>query len=229
VRCWHGAPLRRYAYMYAGGQVGVTDGVGSERSGLPRMLQQGNLVALGTKEGGGASFDDYGGELEIHKLDFQKGEQKTKLQGTVRSSSRFVSLAWSALATKRADFPLGLVAGGMMDGAVGVWDPSKLSANHPQPRIALIQKHQGSVSGLQFNPHPESSHLLASGGADGEVRHEGGDGPLLARRVAAAVSDAKQTLHRCWSSTSTGMRPLPFSSRGPAPMRQSTRRRSRGA
>ena len=27
----------------------------------------------------------------------------------------------------------------------------------------------GAIHGLQFNPHKESSHLLASGGADGEV------------------------------------------------------------
>ena len=34
---------------------------------------------------------------------------------------------------------------------------------------AQVQQHTGPVNGLQFNPIPESSHLLASGGGDGEI------------------------------------------------------------
>lgn len=124
---------------------------------------------MGTRDGGGAAFEEVGGELEIHRLDFSNRQLGTKLVGTVRSG-RFQSLAWSAMANKRGDFPLGLVAGGFADGGVGIWDPAKLAANHPQPRIALVQKHMGAVNGLQFNPIPDHSHLLASAGADNEVR-----------------------------------------------------------
>ncbi len=55
-----------------------------------------------------------------------------------------------------------------MDGYINVWDPSKFSKDS-QPLLASVEQHQGSISGLQFNPHKESSHLLASGGQDGEV------------------------------------------------------------
>eukprot|EP00624_Nannochloropsis_granulata_P001631 evm.model.NODE_18033_length_94466_cov_20.978998.19 len=130
---------------------------------------QGNLVALGTRDGGGGGFDDYGGELEIHKLDFGVGDTRTKVMGTVRTNGRFTALAWSALYNKRADFTLGVVAGGLADGTVAIWDPAKLVANHPQPRIAAVQRHTGPVNGLHFNPSATSSHLLASGGADNEV------------------------------------------------------------
>jgi len=130
---------------------------------------QGNLVALGTRDGGGGGFDDYGGELEIHKLDFGVGDTRTKVMGTVRTNGRFTALAWSALYNKRAEFPLGVVAGGLADGTVAIWDPAKLVANHPQPRIAAVQRHTGPVNGLHFNPSATSSHLLASGGADNEV------------------------------------------------------------
>ena len=123
-------------------------------------------MALATREGGGG-FDDYGGSLEIRKVDFAKRE--TVAQGSVKTSGRFTSLAWSPLYNKRAEFPLGVVAGGLADGTVGIWDPSKLVANHAQPRIAAVQRHQGPVNGLHFNPSPSSSHLLASGGADNEV------------------------------------------------------------
>jgi WD40 repeat protein len=35
--------------------------------------------------------------------------------------------------------------------------------------LASLENHQGAINGLHFNPHPESSHLLASGGSDCEV------------------------------------------------------------
>lgn len=40
-------------------------------------------------------------------------------------------------------------------------------AHHAQ--VASVQRHAGPVTGLHFNPHKSSSHLLASGGADSEV------------------------------------------------------------
>lgn len=123
-------------------------------------------MALATREGGGG-FDDYGGQLEIRKLEF--ASQETVVKGSIKTSGRFTALAWSALYNKRADFPLGVVAGGLADGTVGIWDPSKLVAGHAQPRIAAVQRHTGPVNGLHFNPTPGSSHLLASGGADNEV------------------------------------------------------------
>ena len=71
--------------------------------------------------------------------------------------------------TNRAVFPYGLIAGGMVDGNIHVWDASKLASGDPDSLLASVEQHQGSVAGLQFNPHKESSHLLASGGSDAEV------------------------------------------------------------
>ncbi|CAM9408176.1 unnamed protein product, partial [Discosporangium mesarthrocarpum] len=95
-------------------------------------------------------------------------------------SARFATLAWSEMATKQAEYPHGLIAGGMGDGTVNVWDPARLAAQHPQPQVrgkggdetadvSSVQRHTGAVTGLHFNPHRSSSHLLASGGADSEV------------------------------------------------------------
>jgi protein transport protein SEC31 len=127
-----------------------------------------NLLALGTKDSGNAGFDDYGGELELHKLDFS-GNDAPSLLGKVKTTARFATLAWSELATKQEEYPYGLVAGGMGDGTVNVWDPAKLVSSHPSPQVASVQRHTGPVSGLMFNPHRSSSHLLASGGADAAV------------------------------------------------------------
>lgn len=66
-------------------------------------------------------------------------------------------------------YPYGLIAGGMVDGFIHLWDPSRMINNEPEPLILSVEQHAGAVRGLQFNPHKESSHLLASGGVDGEV------------------------------------------------------------
>lgn len=84
-------------------------------------------------------------------------------------SSRFSSLAWSQMATHADLYPYGLIAGGMIDGNIHIWDPSKLTTDDSESLIASVEQHQGAIGGLQFNPHKESSHLLASGGSDGEV------------------------------------------------------------
>ena len=49
--------------------------------------------------------------------------------------ARFATLAWSEMATKQAEYPYGLIAGGMGDGTVNVWDPAKLVASHPKPEV----------------------------------------------------------------------------------------------
>ena len=42
-----------------------------------------NYVALGTKDSGAGGFDDYGGELEIHRLDFADKGTKCVVAGQV--------------------------------------------------------------------------------------------------------------------------------------------------
>eukprot|EP01041_Mallomonas_annulata_P003398 gene3398-6750_t len=129
-----------------------------------------NMVALGTKDSSGLSFDDYGGELEIHRLDFADNEKSSsEILGRAKTTSRFASIAWSQMATRADDYPYGLIAGGMVDGSIHIWDSAKLVEQNEQSLLASLEQHQGPIHGLQFNPHKESSHLLASGGSDGEV------------------------------------------------------------
>ena len=90
----------------------------------------------------------------------------------VLCSSRFSSIAWSKASnvTAAAGFPMGIIVGGMTDGHVKFWNPAKLAAGDSDGAlVATILQHQGAVNGIQFNPNPESSHLLATGGADGEI------------------------------------------------------------
>jgi len=128
-----------------------------------------HYVALGMKDSSGGGFDDYGGELEIHDLNFNEKSLKCSSVASVKTSGRFMSLAWSAMSNYAKDFPSGLIAGGMNDGAINIWDPAKLMAAHPKAQLSSLQAHQGAVNGIQFNPNPASQHLLASGGTDAAV------------------------------------------------------------
>ena len=63
---------------------------------------------------------------------------------------------------------MGIIAGGMVDGQINVWNPSDI-VRGGEGLISCLHHHQGAIQGLHFNPHKESSSLLASGGNDGEV------------------------------------------------------------
>lgn len=79
------------------------------------------------------------------------------------------------MAVRKEDYTHGLIAGGMADGYIHVWDASKLAnpsegtTEVEDALLASVEQHTGAVSALHFNPHTESSHLLASGGSDAEV------------------------------------------------------------
>jgi WD40 repeat protein len=73
------------------------------------------------------------------------------------------------MALQSAEYSYGLIATGMIDGTINIWDPSKLISDDPESLIVAVEQHTGPIAGLQFNPHRESSHLLASGGADSEI------------------------------------------------------------
>ena len=95
------------------------------------------------------------------------------------------------MAVNAKEYPYGLVAGGMVDGNIHIWDPARLAVGDSESLLASVglyaifndsrtnfiylvlfstaEQHQGPINGLHFNPHKESSHLLASGGSDCEV------------------------------------------------------------
>lgn len=109
------------------------------------------------------------------------------------SSARFASIAWSQMATKSMEYQYGLIGAGMIDGTINIWDPAKLAADDPEPLISSVERHSGAVHGLQFNPHPESSHLLASGGSDGEIYITACDNPDQSNVFIPAPGGAKHT------------------------------------
>ncbi|KAG5641968.1 hypothetical protein DXG03_003842 [Asterophora parasitica] len=87
-------------------------------------------------------------------------------KGVVKDSSRFNRLAWGGVYDNR---PRGVIAAGMENGELALWDPSKIltGARASDSLILRNTTHTGPVRGLDFNPIQTT--LLASGGVNGEV------------------------------------------------------------
>lgn len=132
-----------------------------------------DLIALGSKDSGGAGFDDYGGELELFNLRITSPEMNSKpaIVGCVKTTSRFSSIGWtSGTETLSSSFGMGLIAGGMADGTVNIWNPMKIKDSDDNALLSSISCHNnGAISALEFNPHPGSANVLATGGSNGEV------------------------------------------------------------
>jgi protein transport protein SEC31 len=96
--------------------------------------------------------------------------------GAVAANERFHRLVWSPAGAETEGMPHGLIAGGLVDGSVNLYNPAKIigSPVAAEPSdggggalITKMQKHTGPVRGLEFNSF--SPNLLASGAEDGEL------------------------------------------------------------
>ena len=133
--------------------------------------QERQFLAAGTKEGAGGAFGDYGGKLEIYSMNSILEGQTKEPVGCVETKMKFESLSWSSFnAGNTSGFGSGILASGMTDGTISIWDPSKIiSKRSNESLVADIPTHKSKVSSVQFNPHQQGSQLLASGGVDSEV------------------------------------------------------------
>ncbi|ONK63576.1 uncharacterized protein A4U43_C07F16680 [Asparagus officinalis] len=140
------------------------------RSALVSFAPDAPYLAAGTMDGAvDLSFSSIA-NLEIFKLDFQSDAQDLPVAGACPSTERFNRLSWSKPVPASEDYSLGLVAGGLGDGSIGVWNPRKLIGSEDQEGsfVVRLQKHTGPVRGLEFSTL--SPNLLASGADEGELR-----------------------------------------------------------
>ena len=86
------------------------------------------------------------------------------------SSARFGALDWGTVSAHKGSRPMGLVAGGMTNGIVDIWDPAVMAAGKAEDALVTrIEKNRGGITSLQFNPLPSSRHLFATGSSESEV------------------------------------------------------------
>lgn len=132
----------------------------------------GGYIATGTYAGhSDPAFGDTTA-LELLSVDIQRC--KLIPTSTLKTQSKFCSLDWG---NPSRSHPAGLIAGGLADGTVCVWDAAtvlRTPKSHDDSHAVVYSsatesnKHTAPVRGVAFNPSMQRS-LLASGGADGQV------------------------------------------------------------
>ncbi|KAJ9558180.1 hypothetical protein OSB04_012794 [Centaurea solstitialis] len=128
------------------------------------------FLAAGTMAGAVDMSFSSSANLEIYKLDFQSDDRNLPLSGAIPSSEPFNRLSWGkSPASGSEEFSLGLIAGGLVDGNIGIWNPRLLMSSE-ESENALVQqlsRHKGPVRGLEFSSL--SPNHLASGAEGGEI------------------------------------------------------------
>lgn len=99
-------------------------------------------------------------------------------RATIRTEGgrRFTKLSWGKLGLD-ASCQYGLLAGGLQDGVVSLWNPQTiLNSNGTDPGLVHTQSvHKGDVHCVEF--HPLKPNLLATCGSDSEVKIVNFDNP----------------------------------------------------
>lgn len=99
---------------------------GVNRSASVALAPDAPYLAAGTMAGAVDLSFSSSANLEIFKLDFQSDDQELPLVAECPSSDRFNRLSWGKNGSGSEDFALGLVAGGMVDGNIDIWNPLTL-------------------------------------------------------------------------------------------------------
>lgn len=131
------------------------------------------LLATGTVAGALDESFSNDSRLEIWAPNFMDqneydlgGEGHPQANHCITTSSRFNRLAWGAIDATR---PQGIVAAGMENGELNLWDPAKIVAEADAADASILKNkaHDGPVRGVDFNPI--AKNLLASGATNGQI------------------------------------------------------------
>ncbi|XP_058078793.1 protein transport protein SEC31 homolog B-like isoform X2 [Magnolia sinica] len=142
---------------------------GVSRSASVAFAPDSPYLAAGTMAGAVDLSFSSSANLEIFKLDFQSDDRDLPVVAECPSSDRFNRLSWGKTGSATEEFSLGLIAGGLVDGSINIWNPLTLihSDDVDGALVRRLQKHSGPVRGLEFNIN--SPNLLASGAEEGEL------------------------------------------------------------
>ncbi|XP_027154813.1 protein transport protein SEC31 homolog B [Coffea eugenioides] len=145
------------------------------RSACAAFAPEGPYLAAGTMAGAVDLQFSSLANLDIFELDFALDDRQLVLTGSAPSTERFNRLSWGKGPSDSEEFSLGLIAGGLVDGNIGLWNPKRLisaqSGNRSSEAIGAflchLSRHRGPVRGLEFSTH--TPNLIASGADEGDV------------------------------------------------------------
>ena len=85
------------------------------------------MIASGTVGGAFDGSFDATASLEIFQMDLSSKTGQMEMLGSEQTPERFHRLAWGSFGSNCSSLPLGMLAGGMVDGTVKVFDPAVLA------------------------------------------------------------------------------------------------------
>ncbi|CAN6312709.1 unnamed protein product [Urochloa humidicola] len=130
-------------------------------------------LAAGTVAGAVDADFSSASTVELFGLDFRSDAADLPLLASAPAPDRFYRLRWSKPLALGAEgsLGLGLLAGGLGDGTVALWNPRAMISSEGEgaddAMVARLEKHKGPVRGLDFSEF--RPHMLATGADDGEV------------------------------------------------------------
>ena len=96
------------------------------RSASTAFSPDGAYIAAGTMAGAVDLQFSSTANLDIFELDFLSDDRQLIMAGTIPSSERFNRISWQKASANSEEYPLGLIAGGLVDGNIGLWNPKPL-------------------------------------------------------------------------------------------------------
>ncbi|KAL1535090.1 Protein transport protein Sec31B [Salvia divinorum] len=145
---------------------------GINRSASTAFSPDGAYIAAGTMAGAVDLQFSSTANLDIFELDFVSDDRQLVLAGTIPSSERFNRISWGKSSAQSEEYPLGLIAGGLVDGNIGLWNPKPLickegSDASENTLVTNLTRHKGPVRGLEFNSF--TPNIIASGADEGDI------------------------------------------------------------
>ncbi|XP_060217414.1 protein transport protein SEC31 homolog B isoform X2 [Lycium barbarum] len=141
------------------------------RSASAAFAPEAPYLAAGTMAGAVDLSFSSTANLDIFEVDFTSDDRQLVLAGSIPTPERFNRLSWGKFQPNSEEYSHGIIAGGLVDGNIGLWNPKPLISGGPEAAenalVGNLSRHKGPVRGLEFNGF--TPNLLASGADEGEI------------------------------------------------------------
>lgn len=110
-------------------------------------------MAAGTVAGAISDSFDASASLEIFSMDLGSKSGQMELLGSIQTDERFHKLAWGTHGTDSGSLPYGMLAGGLVDGTVKVYNPMLMARWARGEDLACLSLPCGAPAHVHLEAH----------------------------------------------------------------------------